>query len=411
VINKVYPPFLFVPKRLISKKDEVKKKYEKLEEEILKQLSIKRIPDLLIRIRQITFNRDVIIAFAEKLSKHEIKILAYAYPYHQENDETIGKIILILQTRYSPIIGRLMWQNLQQNPNDQHLLSFIRNILNNNKFIFSAFEQNHNRILINLFQSSNVSKAMAYYIFQNKLTFKEALKNWHIKLRSKWALLIDFYLLKMGLANEDFIRREGSREIREQLSRFPLSRYKQLIEVYLTMFEPNQYDYDLLDQVIEKLKDPNKNKESWREFSPEVVEKVKRWINLGKLKRFFANDTKYERFKFWVNYEKYFKNVEIIKEPPIAIMDFGTFIAIEFAETGNAVHFYEREGFMSEMYPKIKRKRSDSSKKMSRDIFKNKSAPYYLNAPHHRGYWAYTFDQYIKEYLNGNFNYDHKWGY
>lgn len=174
-----------------------------------------------------------------------------------------------------------------------------------------------------------------------------------------------------------------------------LGDYKLIINRYLDAFDFNDFQDDILRQVIDRLLDPRKNPSRWKGISELAVQNVKKWLYKIELFEFLD----YDRFEYWKKYLRRMTDLKVVQEPPVAAMYFGDFVVLEFAEIGNAAYFYETEGFKKHLAPKLISYVSETS-------LKDRNAHFYIHKLSHiYQTWHSHFDNYMSHYLQGHYWY------
>ncbi|WP_227938277.1 EH signature domain-containing protein [Alkalihalobacillus deserti] len=399
----LYRSFYFEPQELINTANMVEKKYKDLDDEVIEQLASRRLPGLLKAIRNLSEDREKVLAFARKLKKMDVRILAYEFPYHKEDKVTQGKVLIILEERYERFIGRRIWSHFQVNPKDSHIHYLLKIAFGREDETFLSLDSVIRKTYNKVFRESNPLLELARQIGKDHKRLVDVFKEWRVYPNEKLERLLWLYILFVHMGRKPFIEKEGEEQIVARLNQLSSNDYNKIIKNYLEAFEFEDFHHEILKQLTDKLSDPRKNLVAWEGFSEEQIEKVKRWLIRNELIKFFAEDTKYQRFKFWGRYVKVMHDVKLIKSPPIAIMDFKQFVVVEFAKTGNAAYFYTKENYEKSIKPKV------SSWSLREDDLKNKNImihklPHTVTASN-SNYWHRKFENAMTEYINGNFKY------
>lgn len=226
----------------------------------------------------------------------------------------------------------------------------------------------------------------------------EQFKIWKIEENSTLSQEIWLTILHNFLDKKDFLNRQDPKVIEDKLESLNITIYKQLIDIYLSSIFYKDFHNELFEQAIKRLHDPRVNLSRWEGMSKTSIENVKKRFISDELSDFFKSDQ--ERFAFWENYFDYIHDVRYVKDPPIAAMNFGDFVVVEFEHVGNAAYFYMQEGFSQNLSYKLKNNVSVSQ-------LKNTSASYFIHKLNHSGRWPERFDKYIHYYLKGEFHYKH----
>lgn len=408
----VFHSFEFKPNQLTKVADELKHKYKDGRKHLLEDINGDTLPHLIEEIKSLPYNRKAISKYAHGLRSKNVRLLAFLYPYNQEEKtETIKKVFLILSERYQSFIGEIMWRHFQNMPNDPVIVNLLKIAFKSENDDFLSFEKQLRKQMNGAFEQYNVLQAMVTFLPQHQKTLDELMQAMDISLESRLAQYLWYISLKQNIDKNRFTVKEGELKVSEKLDGLTIKNYKEVMVNYLTNVAVNDFNRLFLEQVIEKLKDPRKNDTDWKDMPKVCAEKVKQWLIRNELKQFFAEDTKYDRFRYWERHTKNIKDVDFIQDPMLAIMDFGEFVVVEFAETGNAAYFYHKQAFYEKMYIRVKYGRlSPNQIKLH---LKNRDADYYIHKANHFPVkpeppgWHRIFDGYMRAYMQENFRYRH----
>jgi EH_Signature domain len=397
--------FTFLPLKLRQQKEFVKKKYNDLEEQDLERGVKKRLPHLLEQIRKIPLHeKHKLIDFADKLMVKDVRLIAYAYPYEQENNETLEKIVFILSRRTDNFIGRLMWNQFQVIPHDTYLQVLIRSILIKNRQ-FLNLEVVAEKEFASFLRVQTILSGMVTELIYSVRTIEETLVLWKVRKDSTLYWMLIQEALYLGISQDKFIQKEKPGGIIQYLSKIPHQKMLSTMMRYIDSFEHDSFENMIINHLIHRIGEPNnKNNSDWNKFSASQKEKIHRWLMYKQLKKFFSEDNKHQRFDYWKKYIRLMKDIDLKQEPPIAIMDFDSFIAVEFGRTGNAAYFYEPSGFYKHMnYSRVRGR-------LTEGLYKDQNASYFIKRLLHTSdnRWHSKFDEYMNQFLKKNFHYDHK---
>lgn len=400
----IFPTFYFQPVQLISTVEKLEKKY-KHGMYLPERLVTKRLPDLLAKIRALPNDEAAIIQFANNLKTFEINVLVFNYPYETENLETSNKIITILIHRYTHLIGRRFWNYFQNQFKDENI----------NKVLVHAFHQKDenflglsNRIRENYSYAFNstvpeyILKYLASFIGKENKAIYDSFEDYKINVDSLLAKELWLRILEQHLWTPNYISLQGEELVVRTLENVPLSRYMTIIIKYLDAVNYREYNEALLTQVVDRLRDPRHSNHYWKDVPESVVQKVRAYLIENDLRSFFMEHSDNERFQYWQKFSRNIDNTKKVNDPPIIAMFFNDFVAVEFGYVGNAAYFYEKESFNKYLLHEMR-------EGMRESYLKDKHAHYYINSLSHSGYWQSRFDQYMVNYLNGNFYYSHRW--
>src|SRR5699024_7664035 len=308
----------------------------------------KKLPDILIQIRQLNNDRDEVIKFARKLKGIDINILSSEYPYEQEDNITTNKIIMILIERYTSIVGRRFWTHYQHFPYDEKIVDMLSYVFANEDENFLALKPSIRKNYNGMFNTNNTKKIInqiSNEIGNTKEKISDSFKEWKVEDNSRLSYELWLQILETFLKKQWFITLQNPSIIKEKLNNIDLERYKGILTTYLEAVDYQTYNDELIAQVIDRLKDPREDLQRWIDIPESVIEKVKSYLLEKRLFLFFSEDNDSERFNYWKKYIRYMDEIDIVKEPPIAAMYFPDYVVVEFANIGNAAYFYEKEGF------------------------------------------------------------------
>jgi hypothetical protein len=405
--NFLYRSFYFEPKELTKLSEKIEKKYRNVDSEIIGEIAAKKLSSLLAAIRKLANDPEKIIQYADSLKKIDVRILAYEFPYHQEDQETQKKIFLILEHRYERFIGRRMWDHFHVYPKDYYIYRLLNVSFKNEDESFLSLQSRIRKHYNMLFAQQNPLALLAKWIGAETKKLAEAFKEWRIYPETNLEKILWTYILFVYISESNFIKKEGEEEIVYQLNQLNIYDYKKILQKYLQAFDYESFHYTILKQAVDKLGDPRKQVVSWEGFSNDEIDKVKRWLMHNELKKFFAEDTEYQRFKYWGRYVKVMKDAKPIKSPPIAIMDFGYFVVVEFAQTNNAAYFYTKENYERYIAPRIHKRRLKEDDLKEKGIMITKLSHNRTRANPHA--WHKKFDEHMIQYMNGNLTYGRGW--
>lgn len=396
----IFPTFYFTPIKLREASTKLQRKY-KDGSQLPENLVRNKLPNILVRIRKLQQDNKQIKQYANTLKSLDLNVLASGFPYEGEGEQTIHKIVLILQHRYYDSIGRRFWLHFQDNPKHSMIRKMLMFAFNQDNKTFLSFSNNIRgayKEVFNRYKNEELLPAIAQKMLVNEKLITEVLRDWKIEKDSIVETELWLYILEYQMNSNRFVNLQGSKVICGKLEHTTLDRYKGIIINYLSAVEAKEYNLELFTQLIHRLADPRENMHRWQGVSEEVIDKVKRKLMEIELYDFFGTDS--ERFNYWKKYMNHVKSIDYNEEPPIAAMYFDEFVIVEFAETGNAAYFYERSGFSKHLAHKIKRNIAESD-------LKDQDAYYYIHKLNHSGNWPSRYDVYMERFLNGDLEYRH----
>lgn len=408
-----FPQFSFNPNKLRIERKLIEKKYEDAGKQILLKLGRKRFLSLIEKIRTLANNQKVLKEFATNLKKGDIRLLSYEYPFHDETTETLEKLTNVLIYGYISDVGRTMWLLFQHKYEDKYIHRILQHTFMVEIPSFLGLSDNARN------QLNNATKGEENFLLQLVDTMvlaegktKNVLNNWKVKEDSNLYRYLFKERLINGIASQSFIHLEGIQEIIEQIHQLTNKDFKRMLINYVSSRSSEDFHDLIMVQSLERFGNPRKDDRPWSFLSNDDFKKVIEWILQYELKKFFEQDTDNNRFIYWRNYLSYLKNLDIIEDPSIISMDFGSFVVVEFGKIG-AAYFYHREGFYKVIFPRKKEPwflNSRNHQKKER-TFKEKyvydynGIPLYIHDIHHRGQWYSKFDYHMNEFLRGNFDY------
>ena len=166
------------------------------------------------------------------------------------------------------------------------------------------------------------------------------------------------------------------------------------MELYLNSFALDDLHDFIMNLLLQRLGNPTESTLKWDGMNEKSINKTKQWVFQQQLREFLDN----ERFQYWKKYLHLTNDVRTINDPPISAMYFGDFVVVEFANKNNAAYFYETKGFESTLSKKLKTGTKEG-------YLKNKYADFYINKLNHTSSWNSRFDQFMYQYLRGNYKY------
>lgn len=408
--------FIFTPKKLTEERKKVEGKFGDIERDLVNQRSKIDLPKLLESIRSLSFHD--LGEFAKKLTKMQVRILLYEYPFPNESKETREKINQILLQRYSSEVARIGWDLYQHDLHDLFLIKLLRNSYKKESGSFLGIEESFLEPFAGAMESKNgIVNGLIPFLTETKTKSVDVFKKWKVKQGSRLEKELIQGMLKTGLARDHIVNRDGTEYIVDCLNHFPTEQYKELLKVYIEEREYKNFHYSIMHQAIRRLLDPHDKKANWGFLSDNALEQVYRWLLQNKLKEFFEKDINNERFNYWKQFIDYgMEDVTLLKEPLVAFIYFSEFVVVEYGKIG-AAYFYHREGFDKFIFPrtnelKFRQSRSNATKEnMLKDRSeKLKGVPLFINKEAHIGSWNWKFNRYMQKYINGNFDrWDHRW--
>lgn len=390
-----FPVFHFFPQGLHNESIRLKKKYRQAEE-IPEGLRIRKLPDLLEQIRALDDDKNAVMDYAHTLKSIDINILATEYPYEKENQRTIRKIMIILTERYNKIVGRRFWVHFQNDPFDSTIKSILKHAVAVQND-FPVKDVTIREIYQQSFSSNDTLGNLAKYIAEEEDVLNNSFKRWKIYEKSRLGRELWLRILQLYMDKQWFIDKQGVSSIIEKIENLSLEDYKGIINNYFLGFAFHRYYPEFVNQAISRLADPRVNLHRWQGMSDDAIKKVSMWLYERELHDFFD----YERFEYWRKYLRQIEDLKVIQDPPVAAMYFRDFVAVEFANIGNAAYFYEEKGFSKFLAPKL------TAHYVSEGILKDRDSDFFIHKLNHAGNWPSRFDEYMMHYLRGDFWYRH----
>jgi hypothetical protein len=401
--------FTFTPTKLKTERTNVEKKFKDIEKDIAIGIGEKRLPELLERIRLTSIEE--LPALVKELTKVDIRILIYEYPFPNESKATRHKINEILTARYTSLVGRTAWELFQQDISDEFLQDLIRNAFPKEPETFVGMSEGFLKVLKSASESSNsIVDGLVHTFLKSKMRAVELLKGLKVKEGSILEAEITRKMFLEGLQENFIIKRDGEDFVSSKLAQYHTNDYKELLKVYI---EPRDYDEfhpSIMNDAIKfRLGDPRTKEEEWSFLSKDALSQVRKWVLRQNLEEIFAEDADNKRFNYWKRFIRYMDDVELLKEPKVAFIYFKQFVVVEFGNIG-AAYFYHIEGFEKHIYPiknstRFRHTRSMQSResmlKMKNEIFKGDKLfiDRLLHIPWNN--WEPKFDPKMQMYLSG----------
>ncbi len=114
---------------------------------------------------------------------------------------------------------------------------------------------------------------------------------------------------------------------------------------YLTLLESRQaWNEQILRWILDRFGDPGTAEAMprfWEAVSVEVRQEFRRWVIERQMADFFRDV--YDpngRFAFWKQFIDHIRDAKLSRDGSAALLDFGRFFVVEFAEIGNAAYVY-----------------------------------------------------------------------
>jgi hypothetical protein len=404
--SKYFFHFTFKPKKLSDERMKLEKQFLNIDKDIALLRSITQLPKLLERIRATKL--DKINELAESLTKMDIRLLIYEYPYPDEMAETRKKINIILSTRYTSIVGRTAWELFQQDVTDVFLQELIRESFSKELDTFLGIKE---KLLIPFHKamknSSGIIDGLIPFLLKTNLKSELLFQDWKVKDGSVLELQLLKKMFLAGLHENFIILRDGEEFVSKSLEMFSLDDYKMVLKVYLEARKFDEYHPTILhDATKYRIGDPREREEDWDFLSDEALLQVKRWVIQKNLIEIFASDSDNNRFNYWKRFIKYMDDVELVKDPKVAFIYFKEFVVVEFGNIG-AAYFYHKTGFEKFISP-VKNShsfkyRSTSAKEvmLKERIPEKQGTKLFLIKLDHRGQiWKRKFDEQMQKYLS-----------
>lgn len=409
-INQYFYLFSFKPQLLTDERIRVERKYRNKAADIIKRRGKMLLPKLLELIRSTP--KEKIEELAQSLKKMEVLLLIYDdYPFPNETEETVLKINQILTMRYSIEVGKTAWGIFQYQFEDSLLQDLLRRVYQVDRFGFLLLDGRlQEQLEYAIYHKDGMVEGLTSVLLSMDMKTKDIFDTLKIEAESKLEAILMKSILEQGLATDRLINRDGTEFIVRLLDKYPMDEYKLLIKVYLEARKYNQFHANLIQQAVERLRDPRERITDWEFLSEEALEEVKRWLIQKKLQIIFKDDQDNKRLNYWKRFIDYMQDVELIQDPMIAFIYFNKFVVVEYGQMG-AAYFYHREGFDQIIHPistsysfKNSRSRTNKEGMLKVPEYTRRGIPLFIDKLDHRGrYWADKFDDYMRYYLDGVF--------
>lgn len=405
--SRYFYHFSFVPKKLIEERNKVEKQFKDIDKDIALHRSHTQLPKLLEKIRAAA--PDKIDELAKSLTKMDIRLLIYEYPYPNEKNETRYKINRILDTRYTSIVGRTAWDLFQQDISDP----FLQDLIGSSYFKEPETFLGINEELLGAFRTamkkeSDIIEGLVPYMLRTRLKTEQLLKEWKVKEGSVLEEALLKKMFRAGLHEDFIISRDGEMYIAKSLEKFSMDDYKMMLKVYIEARNYEEFHQTIMhDATKYRLDDPRENEGEWDFLTHDALLQVRRWVIQKNLIEVFASDPDNKRFNYWKRFIRYMEDVELANDPKVAFIYFKEFVVLEFGNIGSA-YFYHKKGFEKFIYPiknsyKFRNSKSTTTKE---DMLKDRSyekqgTKLFINKLDHRGQiWIQRFNEQMREYLN-----------
>ena len=121
--------------------------------------------------------------------------------------------------------------------------------------------------------------------------------------------------------------------------------FKKILNYYSNIDDIELFSATWMKKISKTLGHPDKNLINWKEFLPEEISIMKRWLVKNQLEEIFTIEVKdKKRLEFWKKYISYIRKVEFYKYLNQAIiMETENHTFIEFGEKGNAFYVYNSD--------------------------------------------------------------------
>lgn len=401
--------FTFAPTKLKTERTKVEKKFKDIEKDIATGIGEKRLPELLERIRLTSIEE--LPSLVEELTKIDIRILIYEYPFPNEGKATRHKINEILTARYTSLVGRTAWELFQQDTSDGFLQDLIRKAYQKEPETFVGMSDGFLKVFKTVSESTNsIIDGLAPIFLNSKFRAVELLKGFKVKEGSLLEAEITKKMFLEGLQENFIIKRDGEGFVSSKLEQYHTNDYKEMLKVYIEPRDYEEFHPSIMNDAIKfRLGDPRTKEEEWSFLSKDAISQVKRWVLRQNLEEIFAEDADNKRFNYWKRFIRYMDDVELLKEPKVAFIYFKQFVVVEFGNIG-AAYFYHIEGFGTHIYP-IKnstRFRHTRSMQSRESMLKIKDKEFkgdklfidrLLHIPSNN--WEPKFDRKMQKYLSG----------
>lgn len=396
--------FSFPPKKLVEERVLVQTKFADAEKNVMRKRSKMNLPKLLEKIRNV--GNGEFSDFINSLTRMDILLLIYEYPFPHENPDTKMRINDILSQKYTTLVGRTAWQLFQQDIEDRYLQQLIKKSIELEKGSFLHIDEEYLVPLERAIKKDkDIIRELTNFLLSSKNPSLDILSRWKVKEGSNLEDRLIYDMLLEGLNDNSIINRDGVSNVAKAFEKYSMNEYKSLLKIYIESRNHKSFHYELLNQAIKRLYNPNDRLEDWTFLTSQGVEQVKRWLMVNELKKFFDNDTNSKRFDYWKRYIDYMELVMPLKNPFVAFMYFKNFVVVEFGDMG-AAYFYHREGFEEVIYPRIndyrfKNKKSQSARESMLKETDTSLGGFelYIIKMEHRGNWPDRFDIKMRDLL------------
>ncbi|MDG4658197.1 hypothetical protein P6P90_15300 [Ectobacillus antri] len=404
--SQFFHHFTFKPKKLLEERIRVEKQFEDIDKDIALHRSHTQLPKLLEKIRNTAF--DKIADLAQSLTKVDIRLLVYEYPYPDEESKTRRKINKILTTRYTGVVGKTAWDLFQQDISDPFLQELIRDSYFKEPQTFLGIKEEMLAPFRKAMENKlSIIEGLIPHMLKSNIKTEQILKEWKVKSDSvlEGALLKGMF--QRGLHKDFIISRDGETYIAKCLETFSMGEYKMLLKIYIEARSYEEFHPTIMhDATKYRIGDPREKQELWNFLSYDAFQQVKKWAIQKNLIKIFESDPDNKRLMYWKTFIRYMDDVHLINEPKVAFIYFREFVVVEFGNIG-AAYFYHRKGFETFILPTVKSSNFKYKGTQSRErMLKNRNYEQhgirlFINKLDHRGYWQTKFNDQMSKYLDG----------
>lgn len=392
-------PFVFFPDKLYQRSQELQALYGDAESPFLEP-PLNLLSSLLKRIRKTPYSR--MDSLSQQLSTEELDLITKPYPFINLNEPVlVRKITHILLKRYTPDVGRQVWNYYQHDIEHKQVFSLVRYAfqVQEPELRFDEYEPKSWNTLSQAMSQIDPIQHLAQRLVDSKQAIRKTLQSWKIQPKSLLEQTLLYTMMHLGLSNDRWIKRYKERQLIQQMKSLSLDQLKSLIQVYVQSRNAHTfYAEHLMDFFLNQLGDPQKKERNWRFLDVQALGEIKRYYMKTQIKNFFAKDHGSNRFQFWEKYLDQVTIYELHRNPSVLFLSFPNFVVVEFADKGNAAYIYHPDGFEQIVRPRYKKAPKSKKEYFLKELttHSEEGIPIFINRISHKGSWKKRMSEFVE---------------
>jgi hypothetical protein len=257
---------------------------------------------------------------------------------------TQNKLLQILRWRYRKGFLKFFWEAVQRHPNTMGIIAFFRELLSkaeNPTKILGISDLNIQEFRNWVSSDHLINKAIS--LIQNlNIDYKVFMDRYSIRMES--ALATEILIELLSTCGKALFNSIDKYYLKEKLDSWTVQSQSRVLNNYLLKHEINEFAEVILSFIQRKYDNPGnpRQKYFWDEMSEMAKRKYKQWY-YSKLMDMFFSDR--ERLYYWKRKIPLMIDLKYIRHHQQLFMYFGSVVAIEFGEVGNAAYFYKTPYF------------------------------------------------------------------